>query len=669
MGDLLSRQPRRYLDLRAADDWDLVSHGVIGATVAVVGVVAERREIGAARSRGLSVSLQATARDTSLRLVFFRAPPALAAKFRLGATLRAIGVLREGTSRLELHQPRVLSPTASYPLIEPIYSSIGTLSATSVRKLVESALLRIEQWAEIAPAEAVSHFVLRRARDALAHIHAPRADVLVQELLALQRGVSNAHQRLAFDELLTMMITIERARREHGTVVAIKTATPQALKTAVEERLTIRCTQGQIHAVDQLIAGLASAKPMRTLLVGDVGSGKTAVAAVASLACIRAGLAVAWLAPTAIVAQQHAHTLSRALRGEGGPIALLLGSTAKRAKTAALKAISAGLVRVVVGTHAILDSGALPPTLGLAVIDEQHRFGVAQRRMLVSQRPAHLLVLSATPIPRSLAMSQFGDLEIVTMRGLPEGRQPITSRVCACSDEEFLGRTIERALAASGGTGRVFVVVPRIDADEHGTSCIASADTLLSKWIGRDRISVLHGRLRADQQADALQAFRSGTHPVLLSTSIVEVGVDVPDANLMVVLGADQFGLAQLHQLRGRVGRGGQKSACIFATESPSSEVAERLQYVAECTDGFELASRDLERRGAGEWFGERQSGVDRTLHFADPIRDHVLLDQAAAWARTIIASDPTLAAHQPLLRASERLLARVPSPTAEEAG
>jgi ATP-dependent DNA helicase RecG len=437
----------------------------------------------------------------------------------------------------------------------------------------------------------------------------------------------------------------------------------------VARRLGFELTPSQREATETIQRAMTIDQPMRRLLVGDVGSGKTLVAAAASLAALRAGRSVAWLAPTSIVAEQHAATLTRAFGGEGGPVAILLGSTPKRARTSARKAIAQGQVRVVVGTHAILEEDSVPPELGLAVVDEQHRFGVAQRLALVKDRPAHMLVVSATPIPRTLALAQYGDLDVVTMAKGPSSRQPITSRVVAPDDEAFIVSTIQRALAASDNKGRVFVVVPRIEADDASDTTIAAADAMLSRHFPRDRIVVLHGRMSAAEQREALHAFRAGSHPILLGTSVIEVGLDVPEANLIVILGAEHFGIAQLHQLRGRVGRGGQRAACLFVPESPEPAARERLDEVAACSDGFVLAERDLERRGAGEWFGERQSGADRTLHFADPLRDRAMVSRAVECARALLDEDPTLARWPALERAAARLLARGRSPTAEDAG
>lgn len=666
-GDLLARTPRRYVDLRGADDWALVRERVSGATVALRGVVVDVRRLGAAKSRGVAALVREPQGTGVLRVVLFHAPPGISARMSLGATVRVIGVLREGRGELELHQPRVLAADAKVPAVEAVYGAISTLAPATVARITHSALERAAEWSDPVPTALARAMGLRSSAEALATIHAPDASMSVEALVALQRRTSWAHQRLGFEELLAAAVVLERARREVGPAKAI--AFDRTAGTTVAARLGFELTASQREAIDHILRAMTIDQPMRRLLVGDVGSGKTLVAAAASLAALRGGRSVAWLVPTSIVAEQHAATLTRALGGEGGPVAVLLGSTPKRARETARKAIARGLVRVVVGTHALLEDGHIPTDLGLAVVDEQHRFGVAQRMALVKDRAAHMLVVSATPIPRTLALAQYGDLDVVTMARGPESRQPVTSRVLTRHERAFVTQTIQRALDAGDGRGRVFVVVPRIEADEASAMTIAEADALLSSHFPKDRVVVLHGRMRAEEQRAALQAFRMGSHPILLGTSVIEVGLDVPEANLIVILGAEHFGIAQLHQLRGRVGRGGQRAACLFVLETDDPSARERVEDVARCSDGFALAERDLDRRGAGEWFGERQSGEDRSFRFADPLRDRALVVRAVEEARALLDEDPTLQKYPALLRAAQRMLDRGRAPTAEDSG
>ncbi len=675
VGDLLAHLPSRYLDLRNADDWRLVRNGAWGSLVAVEAKVEDQRVAGPPRARRIMLALREPRGSTVLRAVFFHAKAGMSARLAVGQVIRVVGTLRNGMTGPELVQPKVVAQNARTRPIEPVYLGIGSLAPGTVGRILASALDMALGWADPVPTAVAQTLGLPSSLAALRMLHSPDPALTPAQLDALARGDSPSHRRLGFEELLALSVALERARRSSGG--ARRFPIDPTVADAVGARLNFTLTNSQREAVATLLGDLSSGEPMRRLLVGDVGSGKTAVALAASLAVARAGGSVAWLCPTTIVAEQHAKTVERGLGGEGGPLAVLLGSTTARARKQAEKVIAEGLVRTVVGTHAILESGATPPSLGLVVIDEQHRFGVAQRLAMVAGRSPspHLLVLSATPIPRSLALARYGDLDVVSLHEKPAGRQEVTTRVVAPDDRAFVVRTIERALGAGG---RVFVVVPRIDAsdapddDDEYTgprTDMKTADAWLAEALGRERIVAVHGRMGAEQQREALDAFRRGTHPILLGTTVVEVGLDVPAANLMVVLGAEFFGIAQLHQLRGRVGRGAQKAACLLVPESAESEGLARLHEVATCHDGYKLAEMDLERRGAGEWFGARQSGVDVTLRFADPTADPVLAAHAREAAQRIVSDDPTLARHPSLARAVRRLLARGAAPVGEEAG
>ncbi len=678
VGDVLSLTPRRYLDLREADDWRRVRHGQPGILVAVEGVIADARGVGPPRARRLQIALREPQGVSVLRAVFFHAKSGMNARLPVGATVRLVGTLRRGPLGPELVQPKVLAAHTRTRPIEPVYGAVGSVAPGNVGRIVRAALEGVGGWADPVPPEDAAALGLMTAAQALRALHAPDATMGPAELRALTEGRSPSHRRLGLEELLALSTALERARRSAGGASPVPPA--PGVIAHLEGRLSLTLTQGQRDAVSVLVGDMAAASPMRRLLVGDVGSGKTAVALAATLAVLRAGGAVSWLCPTTLVAEQHARVLERALGNEGGPVAVLLGSTPPKARRHAEKVIQAGLVRVVVGTHTILDPALTPPALGLVVIDEQHRFGVGQRLAMVAGRSPspHLLVVSATPIPRTLALAQYGDLDVVTLAERPAGRQEVTTRLVEPGDRAFVLRTITRALEADG---RVFVVVPRIDPetseddDEGPPAGTSVTETLpwLQEALGADRIAVVHGRMSPEAQREALDAFRRGLLPVLLGTTVVEVGLDVTAANLMVILGAEQFGVAQLHQLRGRVGRGGQRAGCLLVPDAAPTEADPdahaRLAEVASCSDGFALAERDLARRGAGEWFGARQSGADSTLRFADPVRDADLVRAARDIARRIVAADPNLAEHPALARAVRRFLRRGASPVGEEAG
>lgn len=671
VGDLLAHLPRRYLDLRGADDWRRVRHAASGTLVSVEGLIEDARLAGNPRARRLTLALREPRGTTVLRAVFFHAKPGMSARLAPGMTVRLTGTLKQQPAGPELVQPKVLAPGTRSRAIEPVYAGVGSVAPGTIARIITAALEKVARWGDPVPASVARSLSLLPAPASLRLLHAPDGSVSTDVLAALAEGRSEAHRRLAFEELLAVSVALERTRRTVGGARVF--TDPGGVADLAGQRLGLTLTAGQRGAIDTLLGDLASGRPMRRLLVGDVGSGKTAVALAVSLAVLRGRGSVAWLCPTTLVAAQHAKTLERGVGGDGGPMAVLLGSTTSRARRQAEKVIAEGLVRMVVGTHAILEEGGTPPALDLVVIDEQHRFGVAQRLAMVAGRSPspHLLVLSATPIPRTLALARYGDLDLVTLAERPANRQPVTTRVVKAGDRAFVQRTIERALDAGG---RVFVVVPRIEGavgeeDEGPRTGVADAESWLGEALGRDRLVVLHGRMTADAQKEALDAFRRGTHPLLVGTTVVEVGLDVPEANLMVVLGAEFFGVAQLHQLRGRVGRGGQKAACLLVPEAEGEESNERLEEIAACSDGFALAERDLARRGAGEWFGERQSGADLTLRFADPVRDTALVLAAREAAAEIVADDPALSRHPQLSRAVRRLLQRGASPIAEEAG
>lgn len=668
-GDLLSLLPRRYLDLRQADDWRLVRHRAYGSLVAVEAVVEDARFAGAPNARRLMLSLREPRGTTTLRAVLFHAKSGVGQRAQVGATLRVVGTLRDGPTGAELVQPRILSPTTRTRPIEPSYPGIGSIPPGTVARIVASAVELAATWADPVPTADSKRLGLLSPRDALRMIHQPDARLTPAGLTLVAEGRSEAHRRLGFEELLALSVALERMRRIGGAARVFRADKDAAAR--VSSRLGFALTDAQRQAIDVLLGDLGREVPMRRLLVGDVGSGKTAVALAVTLAVLRQGGSAAWLCPTTLVAEQHARTLEKALGGDGGPIAVLLGSTPARSRKKAEQVIAQGLVRMVVGTHALLESGATPPGVGLVVIDEQHRFGVAQRLAMVTGRSPvpHMMVMSATPIPRTMALAQYGDLDVATLAERPAGRQIVTTRVVPPSDQAFVVRTIERALAADGGRGRVFVVVPRIDEEEGVGTGIDAADQWLGEAFGREKIVTVHGRLSADLQREGIDAFRRGTHPILLGTTVVEVGLDVPDANLMVILGAEHFGVAQLHQLRGRVGRGGQKAGCLLVPESDADEARVRLDDVAACHDGFALAERDLARRGAGEWFGARQSGGDATLRFADPVREPASVTAARELARAIVEEDPALTRHPALARAVRRLLTRGAVPVGEEAG
>jgi ATP-dependent DNA helicase RecG len=395
---------------------------------------------------------------------------------------------------------------------------------------------------------------------------------------------------------------------------------------------------------------------MKRLLQGDVGCGKTAVALVASAQVAGGGAQTVFLAPTELLAEQHAETLSETASALGLRLGVFTGSLSRDRRRAMLDRMSTGAVDLVVGTHALLSAEAQFANLGLVIIDEQHRFGVAQRLRLGSRgantRP-HLLVMTATPIPRSLALVAYAGLDLTVIDAKPPGRVPSTTKMLSRKNRKAVFRQIERALEAGG---RAFVVCPAI-SDSEDMVTVRTTLSEMQRQFGAGRVAEVHGRLPGDVRRDVMRAFADGKYDVLVGTTVLEVGVDIPDANIVVVEQADRFGLAQLHQLRGRVGRAGQKSACLLTFDEPLGEDAEaRLQALCESDDGFVLAERDLQIRGAGHLFGTRQSGASG-LRFASLVDNRELLARAAEIADRMVAADPRLEApeHASAKRAVER--------------
>jgi ATP-dependent DNA helicase RecG len=465
--------------------------------------------------------------------------------------------------------------------------------------------------------------------------------------------VKDALDRLAFDELLALQLTLAQARRARDDLRAAPIAIGQDAVDEIVDALPFRLTGDQRASVDAIVADLASERPMRRLLQGDVGSGKTAVAAVGLAAAVRAGWQAVLMAPTEILARQHHTGLAPLLDRLGVRAEFLSGSLTPARKREIHDAIGGGLAEVVIGTHAVISEAVEFPRLGLAIVDEQHRFGVGQRAALQakgSAREPHLLALTATPIPRTLALTVYGDLSISTIRELPPGRQPIRTEI---RDRSALSK-IEAFLAAEAAGGRQsFVVVPLVTESEALEAASAEAEVeRLRAAHPALRIGLVHGQQRSDARDVTMTAFAAGEMDVLVATTVIEVGIDVPNASVMLIEDAERFGLAQLHQLRGRVGRGAHRSFCILLSDATDPLAQERLAVVRDSQDGFHIAEQDLRLRGAGNLLGTRQSGLPplRVASLFEP-RHLRLAERARAMADAVVADDPALAARPPLAR------------------
>jgi ATP-dependent DNA helicase RecG len=526
--------------------------------------------------------------------------------------------------------------------VVPIYRLTGGVTQKRVRELLARVLAR-----------------------ALPAIEDPLLDAERGELMPLAEALRAAHfpeeaadvpaalDRLAFDELLALQLTLAQARvaREQLRAASV-TVAPDELSRLLAS-LPFELTSDQRTAVDEVIVDLTLERPMRRLLQGDVGSGKTAVAAVALGAVVRAGWQGALMAPTEILARQHHAGLAPLLAGLGVRAEFLSGSLKVAEKRRIHDAIEAGEAEVVIGTHAVISEAVTFRNLGLAVVDEQHRFGVAQRAALQAKGAGlepHVLALTATPIPRTLALTFYGDLAISTIRQLPPGRQPIRTEI---RDRSALAR-IEGFLAAEAGEGRQsFVVVPLVAESEALTVASAEAEAeRLRERLPAVRIGLVHGQQRADDRDATMQAFAVGELDVLVATTVIEVGIDVPNASVMLIEDAERFGLAQLHQLRGRVGRGRHRSFCILLSDATDELARRRLEVVAGSSDGFAIAEADLTLRGAGNLLGTRQSGLPplRVASLFEP-RHVALAERARGLADRLVADDPSLARRPRLAR------------------
>ncbi len=526
--------------------------------------------------------------------------------------------------------------------VVPVYRLVAGVTQRRVRELLARVLERALP-AVADPLRPAERGDLPTLADALRAAHFPEEAA----------DVAGALDRLAFDELLALQLTMAQARLARADLRAARVTIDAGELSALLAALPFELTGDQRRAVDEVVADLASDQPMRRLLQGDVGSGKTAVAAVALAGAVRAGWQAVLMAPTEILARQHHQGLAPLLEALGVRAEFLSGSLAAAAKSRIHDAIGAGEAEVVIGTHAVISEAVAFQRLGLAVVDEQHRFGVAQRAALQAKGSGlepHLLALTATPIPRTLALTFYGDLAISSIHELPPGRRAIRTELRSRS---ALPR-IEAFLASEAAAGRqAFVVVPLV-AESEALS-VASAEAEVERLRGALpglRIGLVHGQQRSDVRDATMAAFAAGEMDLLVATTVIEVGIDIPNASVMLIEDAERFGLAQLHQLRGRVGRGADQSFCILLTDASDERARERLEVVRGSNDGFAIAEADLRLRGAGNLLGTRQSGLPplRVASLFEP-RHLALAERAGALARRLVAADPALASRPALVR------------------
>ncbi|MEX5745406.1 ATP-dependent DNA helicase RecG [Massilia sp. X63] len=555
-----------------------------------------------------------------------------------GVRVRARGELKHGFFGAEMVHPtyKVINEGAPLPTsLTPVYPAGEGLSQTVLRRAINDAMKRVD-WRDTLPNAFLSRLQLWDFEPSVRLLHYPPADV---DEYALTERSHPAWTRMKFDELLAQQLSLKRAQRARREKGAPQLRAVGELSESFLSALPFQLTGAQQRVVKEIGADLREGYPMQRLLQGDVGSGKTVVSALAAAQAIDSGYQAALMAPTEILAEQHFRKIAAWMEPLGVKVAWLTGSLKKKEKDAAKELIESGAAKLVIGTHALIQDTVQFARLGLVIVDEQHRFGVGQRLTLRNKGSdglvPHQLMMSATPIPRTLAMTYYADLEVSVIDELPPGRSPIVTRAI---DQNRRDEVIERVHAAAQEGRQVYWVCPLIEESEvlQLQTATETYETL-AEALPDLQVGLVHGRLKPAEKQVIMDAFIEGEIHVLVATTVIEVGVDVPNASLMVIEHAERFGLSQLHQLRGRVGRGSAASVCLLLYQSPLGQVAkQRLMTMRETTDGFEIARRDLEIRGPGEFLGARQSG-EAMLRFADLETDQWIVDKARDVAQYLL--------------------------------
>ncbi|HTM69259.1 MAG TPA: ATP-dependent DNA helicase RecG [Luteimonas sp.] len=653
--DLWLLLPRQYEDRTRLSAIRALQPGIPAQVEGTVAAV----ERGFRYRPSLRVAIVDDSRAT-LVLRFFHFRGAQAAQFAPGTRIRCYGSVRPGQHGLEMVHPSYRlfpndgdtvdgSTGAAEALDEqlsPVYPAIEGVGPATVRRLVGLALDKLPGDAELEllPAAALAGSGLPSLRSALLAVHRPARDA---DIAALLEGRAPAQRRLALEEMLAHHLSLRRQRIALQRHAAPALAGEAPLADRLRASLPFALTGAQARVFEQVRTDLARPMPMLRLVQGDVGSGKTVVAALAALVAIGHGRQAALMAPTELLAEQHLANLRQWLEPLGVRVSWLAGKVAGKARTLALAEIADGSAQLVVGTHALMQEGVAFRDLALAIVDEQHRFGVHQRLALRDKGAAgegvpHQLVMTATPIPRTLAMAAYADLDVSAIDELPPGRTPVQTVALAADRRPDL---VERIRAACAEGRQAYWVCTLIEeSDELEAQAAQSTHEALSKALPGLRVGLVHGRMAARDKQATMRAFKDGAIQLLVATTVIEVGVDVPNASLMIVENAERLGLAQLHQLRGRVGRGSAASSCVLLYRAPLSALAkQRLETMRATNDGFEIAEKDLALRGPGELLGTRQTGL-AAFRLADLARDADLLPQVHALGDRLLAEDPAVA-------------------------
>jgi ATP-dependent DNA helicase RecG len=643
--DLVLHLPMRYEDETQVQP--IREAGFMGGTAAQVEGVVTNCDIQYRPRRQLVVTIADDSGQLVMRFLNFYGSQVK--QLSAGTRVRARGEVRHGFFGAEMVHPTYKVVEEGTPLpdaLTPVYPAGEGLSQAYLRKAIANALTRVD-WRDTLSPERLAELKLQPFEPSVRLLHNPPPDVSEHALLDRSHP---AWVRMKFDELLAQQLSLKRAQAARRAKGAAALPVIGDLSHALMKALPFTLTGAQQRVLAEIRADLLQSFPMQRLLQGDVGSGKTVVAALAAAQAIDSGFQAALMAPTEILAEQHFRKIAQWMEPLGVKVAWLTGSLKKKEKLEAQGRVETGDAQLVIGTHALIQEGVEFAKLGLVIVDEQHRFGVGQRlalrnKGLDAQTVPHQLMMSATPIPRTLAMTYYADLEVSVIDELPPGRTPIVTRIV---DQNRRDQVIERVHAAAQEGRQVYWVCPLIEESE-ALQLQTATDThaTLAAELADLRVGLVHGRMKPAEKQIVMDAFSRGEVHVLVATTVIEVGVDVPNASLMVIEHSERFGLSQLHQLRGRVGRGSAASVCLLLYQSPLGPVAkQRLMTMRETTDGFEIARRDLEIRGPGEFLGARQSG-QAMLRFADLQTDQWLVEKARDLAQVLLRDDPaTVEAH-----------------------
>ncbi|HEY5944968.1 MAG TPA: ATP-dependent DNA helicase RecG [Kofleriaceae bacterium] len=700
--DLLWCLPRRYDDVRDAKPLAEVAQLEEGIRATFSARVASSRMVFArgrrwaeARIGGIDLTQAQTTMlgagaNVAAVVRWFNVWAGIEKRMPAGSLVTLSGVVRKRSGRLEFANPDILAIEVAevadlaadatngrakkpLPTIIARYPEIAGVPASRLRTACQTACERIATIADDGvPKTIEAAAAMPSLAETLAMLHAPPAEISVDDLASLNRGDSAWQRRLAFGELFALGVAVALRRRERRADAAVPCARVPTLADELARALPFELTNAQTRAIGELGDDLVRPVPMNRLLQGDVGAGKTAVAFAAALHVARAGRQVAVMAPTELLAEQHADNWKRwadlinQLGGKQLRVEILTASTQRGVRQSLLALLAAGEIDILIGTHSLIAEGVGFHALGLVVIDEQHRFGVAQRAKLRDkgdgQGAPHLLVMTATPIPRTLALTAYGDLDVSILDELPPGSEPVATKILAGKRGEASAYKLIAERAAAGE--RAYVVCPKVEDDPDSEADWKDATTVateLAAALPQLRVGLVHGRLDGDTRDRVMRAFKAGELDALVATTVIEVGVDVPAATVMVIHDAERFGLAQLHQLRGRVGRGSRAAQCLLVTHGGISEDGRRrLDAMVATTDGFRIAEEDLALRGPGELLGPRQAGVPR-LRFGSLSQHTELLLEARRHAERILDEDPDLVRpeHEALRRALTRRLAQ----------